>query len=65
MTLAPDHLDLARAVLDNPSAYPDPEAELERLRASAPADERFMYEMLFEGLAHAMLLAVADDRNPA
>lgn len=63
MSAEPDHLELASAVLRNPRAYPDAEAELLRLRDSAPEDERFMYEMLFEGLALSAQLAARDDRN--
>jgi hypothetical protein len=65
MPAEPDHLDLARALPRNPGRYPDPEAELARLRDLAPEDERFIYEMLFAGLALSVRLAADDDRNPA
>lgn len=54
MTDLPGLLDQATALINDPSAYPDPIAEMARLRRAAPAKERWMFDMLEEGLALAL-----------
>jgi hypothetical protein len=49
-----DPIDAAFALIENPASVPDPEAELDRLRALAAPEDRYQFAMLAEGLALAM-----------
>jgi hypothetical protein len=49
-----DTFEAARAIIDSALDHPDPEGAMERLEAEAPEDERFMFVMLWEGLALAL-----------
>lgn len=49
-----DILDQARAIINAPQDYADPEAALAALEQTAPPEERFMFPMLWEGLAAAL-----------
>jgi hypothetical protein len=46
--------DAARDIINSALGHPDPEGALERLEAEAPEDEKFMFVMLWEGLALAL-----------
>lgn len=59
-----DLYQAAQAIIDTPSRFDDPEAELEALIAQAGPEGEEMADMLREGLALAMLGGIgADDRD--
>jgi hypothetical protein len=49
-----DILDQARAIINAPQNYEDPEAALAALEKAAAPEDRFMFPMLWEGLATAL-----------